>query len=310
MLASIQPASRAIILMVIWGLLMATSVHADDSVLPSQTALAKADWSVKASPNLAKQPPSLETVEAFVLALETSVLGESLLGDDTEICSFRFADLRHDGSLSLVYGEDTIDRPSTCAVHVVDKTRSGFELYSGAEGELEKVEDLGKDGKIELVLDTGSGSIQGQCHASWMAIYAWSGTSYNNVSDQFKDLYRQRLDAITKALANPGRVAGSDDHSVNDKECLMAEAAAIQRFLGISTDAGIDQALRLTKSPNRTERQFGTELLQQIGSPIARKNLEVLAKDPDYGVASYARSGGSSSSHGYRYAPAAFRQLP
>jgi hypothetical protein len=90
----------------------------------------------------------------------------------------------------------------------------------------------------------------------------------------------------------------------------MAEASAIQRFLGISSDAGIDQALRLAKSPDRFERRFGTELLKQIGGPIARKYLEVLAKDPDYGVASYAKSGRSGSSHGYVYAPATFKRLP
>ncbi len=242
--------------------------------------------------------------------MEITILGESLLGDDMEICAFSFADLRHSGSLSLVYGLDTIDRPSTCATYVVDKTPSGFELYAGAGGELKKAEDLGKDGKTELVLDTGIGSIQGQCYASWTAIYAWTGTNYTNVSDQFKDFYRARLDTLNKALANLGRAPRSDDYLSNDKECLMAEASAIERFLRISPDAGIDQALRLAKSPDRTERQFGTELRNQIGGPIARKYFEVLVKDPDYAVASYAKGGLSSPSRGYEYAPAEFKRLP
>ena len=136
----------------------------------------------------------------------------------------------------------------------------------------------------------------------------WTGKNYTNVSDQFKDFYRERLDTLNQALANLGRAPDAD--SSNDKECLMAEASAIRRFLGLSPDAGIDQALRLAKSPDRTERQFGTELLNQIGGPEARKYLAVLVKDPDYLVASYAKSGLSSSSHGYEYAPAAFKQLP
>jgi len=48
----------------------------------------------------------------------------------------------------------------------------------------------------------------------------------------------------------------------------------------------------------------------QVGGPKAREYLLKLTKDPDYGVAMYAKAGLSSSSHGYEYAPDAFKCLP
>src|SRR5438105_1584542 len=48
---------------------------------PPRAKLASYDWSVKASPNLARNPPSKRIVEAFVRSIEVSVYGLSSIGD-------------------------------------------------------------------------------------------------------------------------------------------------------------------------------------------------------------------------------------
>src|SRR2546421_12475939 len=84
-------------------------------LIPAPRAkLASYDWSAKASPNLSRNPPSKRIVEAFVRSIEVSVYGLSSIGDregGDEICSYAFADLRHNGFLSLVFGKGVIDRP-------------------------------------------------------------------------------------------------------------------------------------------------------------------------------------------------------
>src|SRR5271167_2587730 len=68
--------------------------------------LASSDWSVRASPNLASNPPPEKAIVSFLNSVQTSVGAEPEIGEidsDSEhleyVCSFRFADLRHDGSL-------------------------------------------------------------------------------------------------------------------------------------------------------------------------------------------------------------------
>src|SRR5713226_401818 len=76
---------------------------ANDSTPPQRTKLGMRDWSVKASPNLAHNPPSKKTVAAFVRAIEIALWGESYIAEGEEICSYEFASLRGDGFFSLVY---------------------------------------------------------------------------------------------------------------------------------------------------------------------------------------------------------------
>ena len=312
MLATIQPATRAIILLAVCVLLMSASVRAEDSVSPSQTALGKADWSVEASPNLAKDPPSYEKVEQFLRAIEISVNGESCLPEYCQISSFAFADLRRDGTLSLVYGLGVGGRPGF-DVDIIDKTASGFEMHgsSGARGAGNNIPgsitDIGHDGRLEFVLDSGLGTIEQRCTANWMAIFAWTGANYTNVSSQYKDFYQHRLDAINKIIAALPRARVGDDYTLREKECLLAEAAALRRFLGASPATGMDQAIRLAKSQDHFEREFAVELLSRIGGSTARKYLEILAKDSDYGVALYAKNSlpGSLTQRVY-YGPPAF----
>jgi hypothetical protein len=52
------------------------------------------------------------------------------LGGATEtLCSFRFADLRHSGTLSLVVAADSSGRMVCGRIYVIDKTSSELEVY-------------------------------------------------------------------------------------------------------------------------------------------------------------------------------------
>ena len=123
-------------------------------------------------------------------------------------------------------------------------------------------------------------------------------SNYGNVSDRYKAFYRQRLESIRKILPKLQPTPDSNGYSLGQKECLEAEAAAIQRFLGISSEAGIDQAIRLATSSDSADRDFATQLLGEIGTPRARTYLEKLVNDSDHTVASDAKYALSGSAKG------------
>jgi len=246
------------------------------------------DWSVKASPNLASNPPHKEMVNSFLRSIMNSY--EEL---DEVICSFRFVDLQHDGNLSLVVGTDSSGRMLCSEVYIVDKTASSFEIFlggfsSGAGTDVSSsVQDIRGDGNFEYVADWVLGIIQGQCIAQWPVIYGWTGGGYTNVSNQFKDFYRQKLDALSSKISALPPDGTPEQKSF--KECLMAEAAQIQRFLGISPDAGLNEIVRLANSKDPGEREFAADLLGGVGPPVARKYLEALSKDTDRNVSDSAK---------------------
>lgn len=303
---------RFAIISVVASFLFVNSLSfADESALAK---LGSYDWSTTASPNLAQNPPPTKLVENLIRSIELAGTGFSIMGDkDGEyVCSFKFADLRNDGVLSLVAGIGVIDRPSCRSITIIDKTKSGLETCGsggqiGAGGDVPaQIQDLNHDGHFELLFPYGLATLEQQCAANWTAIYAWTGDNYTNVSDQFKGFYRQRLDFINKVIPSLGPTPNKEGYGLSDKECLEAEASAIKRFLGISSDAGLDQAIRLTESKDRLDRQFGTILLIQIGTPEARRRLEKLVNDPDYGVATYAKNGLSIPVK-EKFAPASFQ---
>ncbi len=259
-------------------------------------ALASRNWSVTASPNLTQRPPSNREVQNFVAGVEFA-LGEIDEVDRRGIyaCSWRFLDLRQDGFLSLVGVPCPSDRPSDIYPFVIDHNAKGFELYwspaaiGPGQTLASSLQDLRGDGKLEFVVDDPLGSIQGQCLGNWTAIYAWTGSGYTNVSDQFKEIYQRRLATIEKILATVRAGRAVDDHLPQETECLEAEAGAIQDFLGISSKRAEEQAVRLANSKDVREREFGTTRLIQVSVPENRKLLEKLASDPNWGISTSAK---------------------
>ena len=264
---------------------------------PQPQALAFYDWSVTASPNLAAQAPSSEVVERFMVSIETSARGPILTGGTQELRSYKFADLRHNGFLSLVaqIGPDSTRPGSTascsdshiggfCSVYIVDKTRTGFEIYK-TFGSIEAggmvplgFQDLRHDGNLEVIVSEPFAAMYKQCIASWPAIYASTDGGYRNVSDRFKDFYQGQLDALNKLIPNLPPTGTSYDQ--RDKECLDAEVAKIERVLG-SPNAGIDTAIAFTKSTDLLKITFGIFELKDINTPEAQQYLATLANSPN-----------------------------
>jgi hypothetical protein len=172
--------------------------------------LASADWSVNGAHNLASNPPSLDAVQDFYdRAFGTEESG-------VKVCEFRFADLRNSGNLSLIVSVDPEGRqwPECNQLYIFDRTPRGFESYETdrAYGQdlVNSVLDINHDGRHELVLWGGlapvatgfeRGRLQLTCNAQWPLVFAWTGNGYSEVSDQYKDYYRNYLESLETQLA-------------------------------------------------------------------------------------------------------------
>jgi hypothetical protein len=241
------------------------------------------------------------------------------------VCSFRFADLRHNGNLSLVAGTDSSGRGLCRQVDILDKTASGFQVYEitgsigiGA-GVPARIRDIRRNGNLQLVIDQDFTMDQGsaQCAAIWPVIYAWTGGDYTNVSVQFKEFYEQKLASLMAEIprlpsGGPGSDPGEQGQGYEEqarKECMEAEAAKIRRFLGISSDSGMDNAIRWAKDSNPAKRIFAAQILADIDTPASRKYLEALTKDSDKRVAFLAGRSLSSISRNPFSPPHKFEPL-
>ena len=266
---------------------------------PRPAPLASYNWSVSASPNLVTKPPPEKVVDRFIRYLLPDYEDHEAL--PKLVCSFRFADLRNQGDLSLVVGIDVSGRGLCSQAFIVDKTGSGFEIYDaggsvGAGADVSSsVDDIRHDGKFEYILDVYLGSLKGDCVISWPVIYAWKGGAYRNVSDEYRGYYQRTLDSLSRRISAlpPKR----SPYERTGKECLLAETARIHRFLGTS-NAGLDQAARLATSKDPAERELAVELLRTFSPTAARKYLEILAKDSDRDVADSAKTSLSAVSKG------------
>jgi len=93
-------------------------------------------------------------------------------------------------------------------------------------------------------------------------------------------------------LATPSPLTPLTPLATDDQEldCTKAEAAKIERFLGVSRDAGMSDAISWAAGDDRTKRQFAIQILAEIGTPEAIEDLQTLSSDPDQNVARSAKS--------------------
>jgi hypothetical protein len=77
--------------------------------------------------------------------------------------------------------------------------------------------------------------------------------------------------------------------NLGNADCVKAEAAKIQRFLG-SPDAGMNYAIEWVNSDNPWTRDFASEVLFDMGTPEAIRYLETLSKDTNPMVAGSAKN--------------------
>jgi hypothetical protein len=71
--------------------------------------------------------------------------------------------------------------------------------------------------------------------------------------------------------------------------CTKVEAAKIERFLGVSRDAGMTDAIKWADSADPIDREFASDVLADIGTPDALEYLRTLSNDSVRGVALNAK---------------------
>jgi hypothetical protein len=91
---------------------------------------------------------------------------------------------------------------------------------------------------------------------AWPVIYAWSGTGYRDVSTDYKGYYRQQL--------SPQAVRQKQEDE-DDLDCTNAYKAKLVRFLGISRDAGMSDAIKWAESGDPHDREFAIGVLNDMG---------------------------------------------
>ena len=268
----------------------------------SSPPLSSYNWAVKASPNLARNPPPEEAVRKFMEQKHDN--GES--NSETRICSFRFVDLRHAGNLTLLVTRWDGPRGGCGGLSVVDRTAAGFQEVSGEGSDYygiddvnEVVRDINGDGKLDLVFYNQFTDYEGAaCAATWPVIYGWDGSKYANLSSQprFRAFYQQEIKSLRREIADTRRIESSEKDrngrrpSSDEARCAEASITKIQRFLGAGPDTGMADAIRWANSSDRLEREFAAGVLSDIGTPETKKYLRTLANDNDRGVAFSAKT--------------------
>jgi hypothetical protein len=304
----------------------------------SDEDLSKADWSVNAPHDLAHNPPSKDAVSRLIgLQPDNPSMGK--------VCNFHFADLRHQGTLSLVVSNDGGGESDCNDVDIYDKTPRGLEdrMLNIAAAYLDGVEDINGDGRFEVIVDGGAGrecmaecfsmNPFGYCYPCrtcteyWPGVYAWTGSGYTEVSSQYPKYYERELASLKKQIARidaaqavqrapaeaptpNGYESGSkqleqvvsqqiatpspapeaeDPPDPSDLDCLKAEAAKMERFLGISKDAGMSDAIQWANSKDPMQREFATGFFHGLGTGEALKYEKTLSLDPDICVAKSAK---------------------
>lgn len=196
--------------------------------------LAFYDWSVNPAHSLALKPPPLEVVQAFTNAIFRT--------DYTKVCDFVFADLHNSGTLSLIVSIDGGGTGGCNSMDIVDKTSSGFVIYSSWAFFLGKddVRDINGDGKRELVLWALMPIPEQNERCLSPLIFAWSGTGYKEVSSQYKRYYQQYLKDLNEQMGIGSSSAESKQKSEGDKmpesQPTMVQLPQQTGFSGVFSD--------------------------------------------------------------------------
>jgi hypothetical protein len=93
---------------------------------------------------------------------------------------------------------------------------------------------------------------------------------------------------VPDAASSPAATPATTPDLAN-ADCTEAEAAKIERFLGISRDAGMSDAIKWANSNDPNKREFAVYVLQDIGTPDAIEYLRTLSYDTDKTVATIAQ---------------------
>ena len=291
-------------------------------------------------------------------------LANSVGSVTNQVCDVQFADLKHNGTLSLVLGDDGGGTADCNYTEIFDKSAGRIEEYTldayiGTPG----VEDINGDGHFEVIADGLDGTehvgneygpgldpycnMCATCTEYWPRVYAWTGSGYTEVSSQYPKYYERELESVKKQIAeinlaqaasrtsaaastpmqsvvvssplwSSGTSSGhgfglayeqqqSQQQSLqqvatpsptpeaeeppdpSELDCLKAEAAKIERFLGGSRDTGMNDAIRWANSNDPAQRDFAAGVLSAIGTAEALRYEKTLSRDSDPHVADSAK---------------------
>lgn len=247
----------------------------------SRSSLAAYNWAVDASPNLVDKPPRVEIVRKFM-----EQQNDEERSEETRICSYRFADMGHNGNLTLLVTRQDGGHGGCGTLYIVDRTPTGFVQHfaSGSVwgfGDVRNgVRDIDHDGHLEIIVYHDLTAYEGAMHclADWPVIYAWDGADYANVSAQprLRPFYRREIKSLEKRTDIPA-------------DCRAASVYQIERFLGAPPTTGLDDAAKWATSSDPFVREFAAGVLANISTPEAADHLRKLVHDPNPQVSTAAK---------------------
>jgi hypothetical protein len=239
--------------------------------------------------NVSKTAWTPQQIAAFIVST-TVPSGPVTVGD------FRFLELLADGHLQLVASVDYSGRAFFNEVVVVRKNGVRFAIQRiptfNLEGLGGLILDLDADLKMELLLPTAftpylSGPLP---QASWLAVYSWTGTIYEDRTSQYSSYYRSTV---------LPRLQGSLEAAIREGDEIAIRLAQIEydkgeRLSGSGDTLGLSTAQALAGSSDPNMRIWAAAVFADIGSSEALAALSLLVNDGDAAVAMYAASAAKS----------------
>ncbi len=265
----------------------------------SNYKFAERDWNAMISALHTAKPPSDEQTYPFVMAMVAgepdsgaqSPEDEALAG--VSVCSAGFFKISESGSYSLVASLDVNGRHFCNDVEVIHRGASGLTIQNvwarEADDVNEIVRDLDKNGKKELVIPSElSGYAGARCSGAWNEIFGLRSGILVDRSAEFKDFYKAQLAPLEAGMQEARKKLndGDGDRAV----CLKMEADKIERFLGISPNAGENKAIEWANSGDEYLRGRGFAVLADIRDRRSIAVLQRFAKDPNPWTAQEAKS--------------------
>lgn len=153
------------------------------------------------------------------------------------------------------------------------------------------VTDLDQDGSMELILPVGIGhSRAGAPFPLWTTIFRWEEFRYVQAEERFRSFYETvLLPKVEQKITELSR--GKDESQQDRDEALGVEWVVrdkILRLLRGGPNVGLERAIRWAKHPNPNVRLNALAEFGEIPGEESLRYLEMLAKDDDTNVHTYA----------------------
>jgi hypothetical protein len=120
------------------------------------------------------------------------------------------------------------------------------------------------------------------------------------------------VNPLPAATPGPSANSASTENAsmpyTGDLDCLKVEAAKTERFLGVSKDAGMADAIRWANSDNPNQREFASWIFGELGTSQALQFEQTLSRDVEPDVADAAKY--ELKHWGEPKHPASFEPLP